>query len=77
MPSLNLDITCHFSLPLQYSAVTRCKLFHKLLSEHKTLTDEHERVKTELDKTGTIPSSGFFRITLYLHSINLPIFSMS
>ena len=43
-----------FSLLLwQYRATTRSQLFHRLLSEHKVLIDEHEQTKTDLRNTCT------------------------
>ena len=35
---------------MQYSATVQSQLFHKLLLQHKELTDEYQRVKTELEK---------------------------
>ena len=37
-----------FYVSFQYRSATRAQLFHRLLSEHKVLIDDHERTRTEL-----------------------------
>ena len=44
----------------------RSQLFHKLLSEHKELSDEHKRMKIELDKSGMLPLNLYITYTWYL-----------
>ena len=42
---------CYNNLPFvsyQYRSATRSQLFHRLLSEHKVLIDEHEQTRKEL-----------------------------
>ena len=48
-----LLITAFFFSALQYRDTTRAQLFHRLLSEHKALVDEHEKTQADLRKTGT------------------------